>query len=264
VSDLSNGSLQGKVAMVTGAASGIGRSIALKLAAAGVDVSLCDLRAGELAGVHECIEQHRRRVRSTVVDVSRPEQVEQWAANTEECFGRIDILVNSAGIHQNVPFLEVTLEDWNRIIAVNLTGTFLCSQAVAKRMVRRKQGKIVNIASIAGRSGRPAAVPYSASKAAVINLSRSMALALAGSNIKVNAVCPGITATPMWERLDEEKARLLNLPKGEAFRQAVAGIPMRRAAHPDEIADAVLFLCAPSSDYITGQAINICGGLERD
>ncbi len=250
--------------MVTGAASGIGRSIALKLAAAGADVSLCDVRARELAGVRECAGEYGRRVKSMVVDVSRFEQVEQWVAATDRDFGRIDILVNSAGMHQNVPFLEVTLEDWNQIIAVNLTGTFLCSQAVAKRMVRRKQGRIVNIASIAGRGGRPTAVPYAASKAAVINLSRSMALALAESDIRVNAVCPGITATPMWERLDEEKAQLLNLPKGEPFRQAVAAIPLRRAAHPDEIADAVLFLCAPSSEYITGQAINVCGGLDRD
>jgi meso-butanediol dehydrogenase/(S,S)-butanediol dehydrogenase/diacetyl reductase len=256
--------LDGKVAMVTGAARGIGEAIAMELAAAGADVSLCDLRVEDLARVRAGVTALSRRVLPAAVDVSRAEQVEQWVARTQEYFGKIDILVNNAGIIETVPFLEIALDSWDRMLAVNLKGTFLCSQAVARGMVQRKTGKIINIASIAGRTGRSLAAHYAASKAAIISLSRSMALALAEYNITVNAVCPGITATPMWDQLDEEKTRLFKLAKGEAFQQAVKEIPMGRAAHPDEIAEVVLFLCSPGAGYITGQAINVCGGLERD
>ncbi|PYV17071.1 MAG: hypothetical protein DMG07_06640 [Acidobacteria bacterium] len=250
--------------MITGAARGIGRAIAEKLASAGADLALADLRNEDLAATQRICQSHCRRIIASAVDVSRPGDVDAWVAATVRVFGRIDILVNDAGIADTTPFLDITLESWERMLTVNLTGTFLCSQAVARRMVEENGGKIINVASIAGRTGRPLAAHYAASKAGVISLSRSMALALAKHNVTVNAVCPGITDTPMWEQLDEQKARLFGLPKGEALRQAIAEVPLGRAAMPDDIAELVLFLAGPKADYITGQALNVCGGLDRD
>jgi len=250
--------------MITGAARGIGRAIAEKLASAGADLALADLRNDDLAATQRICQSHCRRIIASAVDVSRRGDVDAWVEATVRVFGRIDILVNDAGIADTTPFLDITLESWERMLTVNLTGTFLCSQAVARRMVEENGGKIINVASIAGRTGRPLAAHYAASKAGVISLSRSMALALAKHNVTVNAVCPGITDTPMWEQLDAQKARLFGLPKGEALRQAIAEVPLGRAAMPDDIAELVLFLAGPKADYITGQALNVCGGLDRD
>ena len=253
-----------KVAMVTGAARGIGEAIARKLAAGGANLSIADLNAEDLTAVRQACEEQSRAVMTYSVDISKPEQVEAWVSATMERFERIDILVNNAGIADTVPFLDMTRERWERMLAVNLTGTFLCAQAVARRMVERNSGKIINMGSVAGRTGRPFAAHYAASKAGVIGLSRSMALALAKHNITVNAVCPGITNTPMWEQLDEQKGRLFGLPRGEALRQAVALVPLGRAGQPDDVAELVLFLASSKADYITGQALNVCGGMDRD
>jgi len=258
------GDLDGKVAMITGAARGIGKAIAFSLASHGATLALCDLRCEELEQVGHTLRKRGHDVLTFDVDVSRFQQVERWVEATTKAFGIIDVLVNSAGIIESTPLIDITLESWERVLSVNLTGTFLCCQTVAKKMIQRKSGRIVNISSVAGRSGRRLAAHYAASKAGVINLSRSLALALAEHDITVNAVCPGITATPMWEQLDKEKGELFNLPAGTAFQQAVSEVPLGRAAKPDEIAEVVLFLCSSGAAYVTGQALNVCGGLERD
>lgn len=250
--------------MISGAARGIGASTALKLAEEGADISASDLCVEELEKVCTRIRELDRRCLTERVDIRDSQQVLKWTEQTHNEFGHIDILVNNAGIIETVPFLEIQEKSWDRIINTNLKGTFLCSQIVARIMVSQKDGRIINISSVAGRSGRAFAAHYAASKAAIINLSRSMALALAEHGIRVNAICPGITDTPMWEELDREKAKLFNIPQGRSFQDAISKIPLQRAASPEEIASMVVYLASQNGDYITGQAINICGGMDRD
>lgn len=269
--------LAGKIVIVTGAGQGIGKGIALRLAREGAAVVVAEFNPETAATAAAEIQSGGERALSYPVDVSRAEAVRRLVADVVRAFGRIDILVNNAGVMQTKPLLDLTEEDWDRIIDVNQRGLFLCLQAVATQMVaqvpdevktagraERSYGKIVNLSSISGRRGRPLAAHYAASKAAVISLTQSAALALAPYNINVNAVCPGVVPTPMWQQIDRDRGRLFGLKPGEAMASVVDTIPLRRPGTPEDIAAAVAFFCSPDADYITGQTLNVDGGYEMD
>ncbi len=269
--------LAGKIAVVTGAGQGIGRGIALRLAREGAAVVVAEFNpetAGEVAAE---VEAQGARALSYPIDVTNSEAIRRMVRDVTGTFGRIDILVNNAGAMQTKPLMDLTEDDWDRIIGVNERGLFFCLQTVAAQLIaqvpeevkaagraERSHGKIVNLSSISGRRGRPLAAHYAASKAAVISITQSAALALAPYNINVNAVCPGVVATPMWEQIDRERGLLFGLKPGEAMAAFVETVPLKRAGTPEDIAAAVAFLCSPNADYITGQTLNVDGGYEMD
>lgn len=268
--------LAGKVAIVTGAGQGIGKAVALRLAREGADIVVAECRAETAMQTATEIEALGRHAMAYPVDIARVSAIRQMVGDTVRRFQRIDILVNNAGIMQTKPMLELTEDDWDRIVDVNQRGLFFCLQSVALQMIQqvpdavkmagraeRSFGKIVNLSSIAGRRGRPLAAHYAATKAAVISITQSAALALA-PYINVNAVCPSVVPTPMWDQIDQDRARLFGLKPGAAMAAIIETIPLKRAATPDDIAAAVSFLCSPDADYITGQALNVDGGYEMD
>jgi len=265
----------GKVAVVTGAARGIGRACAVRLAAEGANIAVVDLEAASAADAVAACREHGVEAEAYGADVSRVASIEAMVADVAKRFGTIDILVNCAGIVQNKPFLDVSERDWDPIINVNQKGTTFCTQAVAKVMIKAIpdgeaeysglcHGKIVNFSSISGRRGRDLQVHYAASKAAIISITQSAALALAPKGINVNAVSPSVVMTAMWEQNDREKAAILGLPPGEASKGFIDRIPLRRPGTGEDMAAAVAFLCSEDADYITGQTLNVDGGFEMD
>ncbi len=267
----------GKVAIVTGAGQGIGRAIAVRLADEGADVVAAEHNPETAAAVTREIEAKGRRGLPYPIDVADLVAVTQMVKDVVRTFEHIDILVNNAGVMQTKPMMDLTEADWDRIIAVNQRGLFFCLQMVAMQMIRqvpdevktagrapRSFGKIVNLSSISGRRGRPLATHYAASKAAVISITQSAALALAPYNINVNAICPGVVSTPMWDQIDLDRGRLFGMRPGEAMAAFIETVPLKRAATPEDIAGAVAFLCSPDADYITGQTLNVDGGFEMN
>jgi acetoin reductase-like protein len=268
-----NARLMGKVAIVTGAGQGIGKAIGLRLAREGADVVVAEYNPESASATAAEIRALGRRAFAHPIDVADVAAVRRMVAAAAEQAGHIDILVNNAGVTQTKPMLQVSEEDWDRVVAVNQRGLFFCLQAVATQMVRQlpkeagtagrvKQsfGKIVNLASIAGQRARPLEVHYAATKAAVISITQSAALALAVYGINVNAVAPGVVPTPMWQQIDLERGRLLGLPPGAVLAQFMETIPLGRAGQPEDIAAAVAFLCSADADYITGHTLNVDGG----
>jgi len=244
--------LEGKVAIVTGAAQGIGREIALTLAKEGADITVSDIDPQLAEKVATEIKSLGRQAKAMKADVSNSKEVNQLVGQTLENFKKIDMLVNNAGIDSIIPAIELTEAQWDSIIDINLKGQFLCSQAVGRHMIKQKSGKIVNIASIAGHVARPGQLAYSASKGGVLQLTRVLAIEWARYNINVNAVSPGVTMTPMVERIAKE------FPGHH--KEYMQRIPLRRMATPADIASAVLFLVSSDSDDITGQEIIVDGG----
>ena len=253
--------LSKKVAMVTGASGGIGRAIGFALAGAGAKVLVNDILKDELESVARSIREKKYECQAYPADIAVKEQVEGLIKETVRAFGRIDLLVNCAGILRIAPFLEYREEDWDATIAINLKGTFLCSQSAARQMIKQGVGKIINIASNAGKRALVNNAAYCASKAGVILLTRVMALELARFNITVNALCPGATATEMLTKVqgrDDPKV-LEGIIRGD-LNTYRSGIPMGRLAKPEEQAAMVMYLASDYANHITGQTFVVDGG----
>jgi meso-butanediol dehydrogenase/(S,S)-butanediol dehydrogenase/diacetyl reductase len=258
------GTLEHRVVLITGAARGIGAAAARRLAADGARVVVADLDgpgvqklAAELDGV------------PIQADVTRAEDVARMIDEPYRRWGRLDVLFNNAGVIRVQPLVDVTEAEWDRVLDVNLKAVFFVLQAAARRMKAQPpmagselRGKLIQTASIAGyRGGNHLTTPYSASKAGVISLTRSAAQALAPDRITSNCVCPGAVDTAMWEQLDRELATLHGLAPREAWKRRIAGIPLGRPEKAEDVAGVVAFLAGPDSDYMTGQALKIDGGL---
>ena len=249
------------------------------------------------AGAAHEIRQTGQRALAYPVDVSDVGAVRQIVDDVVAELGHVDILVNNAGVVQTKPMMDLTEQDWDYVVDVNQRGLFFCLQAVAAQMIKQLPeelkasqspadvlsikedgadqganwtgevgsfGKIVNLSSISGRRGRPLSTHYAASKAAIINITQSAALALAPYRINVNAVCPGIVPTPMWDQIDKDRGQLFDAKPGDAVAAFIQTVPLKRAATAEDIAGAVAFFCSPDSDYVTGQALNVDGGYEMN
>jgi NAD(P)-dependent dehydrogenase (short-subunit alcohol dehydrogenase family) len=196
------------------------------------------------------------------MDVTRLADIRRMVDTAMREFGKIDILVNNAGITQVRDPMKLTEEEWNRTLSINAKAAFFCLQAVAREMIPRRSGVILNAASISGRAGKPMLVDYCASKFAVIGITQSMALALAKHGIRVNAVAPGIVDTDMWVQIDREWSALEGKPAGEMKRTRVGAIPLGRIETVEDVANLYTFLASDEASYITGQTYNVCGGLQ--
>ena len=245
-----SGELNGRVAIVTGGAQGIGKAIALTLARHGADVVVTDInleRAQATAQEIEALQVRSLAIKANVADVSATEQM---VKETVDKLGKIDILVNNAGITRDNVLLRMKPEEWDQVMEVNLKGTYACTRAALKFMFRQKNGRIVNIASITGLMGNAGQANYSASKAGIIGFTKAVAREYATRGITVNAVAPGFIDTAMTQAIPEKEREALT-------RQ----IPMERLGTPDDVAAAVYFLVSDLSGYITGQVINVNGGM---
>ncbi len=252
------GRLAGHKAVVTGAGTGIGRAIALKLASEGCDIGLFDRDPVAAEATADAIRAMGRSASVAIGDVAQRSDVARAAQQFLSALGRIDILVNNAGILRTAPFLDVSEEEWDLVLRINLDGAFHFSQVVLPGMVKQGQGAIINMSSWTGKKGVPNHAAYSASKAAIIALTQSLAGEFSEKGIRINAVCPGIIVNTAMRDQAEELNRAQGLPDVNARAKAV---PMRRAGTPEEVADVVAFLASAESGYMTGQAINITGGL---
>jgi NAD(P)-dependent dehydrogenase (short-subunit alcohol dehydrogenase family) len=262
MADHRDGELAGQVAIVTGAGRNIGRAIALALGRMGADVVIAELDAASGARVAGEVRALGRRALALGTDVTRMADLRAMAERTMAEWGRIDVLVNNAGIHKSMTTLDVTEADWDRLLAVNAKGVFFASQAVLPHMIRAQGGNIVSVASMAGKVGLRTSLVYGVTKAAVISMTKSLALAHAADGIRANCVCPGIVDTDMIALVDREAGEgLMGLKPGEYTRQRVAQIPLGRIETPEDVADVVAFLASPGSRYMTGPAINVTGGL---
>jgi D-sorbitol dehydrogenase (acceptor) len=250
--------LEGKVAIITGGARGIGRAIATRYAAEGARVVVADINAAEAEGVAAAIGSGAMGVG---VNVTQQASIDAMVATVVERAGRIDILVNNAGVFEMAPILEITRESYAKQFAVNVEGLLFTLQAVARQMVAQGQGgKIINFASQAGRRGEALVAVYCASKAAVISLTQSAGLGLIKHGINVNGIAPGVVDTPMWDVVDAQFAKYENLPLGEKKRQVGLAVPYGRMGRVEDMTGAAVFLASSDADYIVAQTLNVDGG----
>jgi NAD(P)-dependent dehydrogenase (short-subunit alcohol dehydrogenase family) len=255
----------GRVAVVTGGAGGVGASVSARLAAAGAHVAVWDAHSGAATSVAERISTKAAKAIGLGCDVADQASVTAALDQTRASLGTPSLLVTAAGITHVVPFLDISWDQWRRVLDVNLAGTFLCLQACARTMADEGlAGSVVCIASVAGRGPRPDAAAYAASKAGVISVVRSAAVALARSGITVNAVCPGVVDTDMTRTNARERARQEGITEQTALQRLLDRVPLGRIQTPTDVADVTLFLLSRAGSYVTGQALNACGGLEFD
>lgn len=247
-----------KTALVTGGSGGIGRAVAEAFCRAGGRAIIADIDKKSAEDVADAVGHGSFALH---LDVSRIETLEGDIGAAAERAGRIDLLVNNAAIFDMMPILDITPQSFDRLFAVNVRGFFFVMQAVARLMAADGHGgSIVNMASQAGRRGEAPSSIYAATKATVISLTQSAALALIGQNIRVNAIAPGVVDTPMWDTVDALHAKQLDMPPGEKRRQVGLAVPLGRMGRPEEIAEAVMFLASDQAGYIIGQTLNVDGG----
>lgn len=255
-------SINGKVALVTGAGQGIGRAIALRLANDGADITIMDLNQEKMDEVAEEVRSTGRKATVFKADVSNRDEVYAAIEHTEKDLGGFDIIVNNAGIASIQPLADVTPEEFDKIIRINVAGVLWGIQAAAKKFLERKQkGKIISASSIAGHEGFPLLGVYSATKFAVRALTQAAAKEYASAGITVNAYCPGVVGTDMWVEIDRRMAEITGAKIGESYGKFVGGIALGRAETPEDVAAFVSYLAGPDSDYMTGQSPLIDGGL---
>jgi 3-hydroxybutyrate dehydrogenase len=254
--------LQNRIALITGGGRGIGRAIALAFAGEGAQVAVAARTLEQVEAVaHEIAEQFSTNPLAVVCDVSDVRSVESMFAKVAERFGRgPDIMVNNAGVAESAPITRTDNELWNRLIAINLSGTFYCTRAALPPMVERGWGRVINIASIAGKTGAPYIAAYSASKHGVLGLTRSVALEVATKGITVNAICPGYVDTEMTTRGIENITKKTRLSADEVMDSIKKMSPQNRIIEPEEVAALALLLASEDGRGINGQAINVDGG----
>ena len=255
--------LSKKVAVVTGGSKGIGKAISLRLAREGADIVIADINSKEAEKTATKIQKIWSPCLAIKTDVIRSDDVDKMVEQVIKKFGRIDILVNNAGISSMAPMVDLKERDWDANMSVNAKGVFLCSKAVAKHIIQKKLGKIVNNASLAAKRGARFLAHYSASKFAVLGLTYTMAIELAPYNITVNAVCPGIVETDMIRREWKWEGDIRGMTPDEVRNEVLGEILLGRLCQPEDVAGAVAFLASKDADYLTGQSINVNGGMEN-
>jgi NAD(P)-dependent dehydrogenase (short-subunit alcohol dehydrogenase family) len=256
--------LKGRVAIVTGGARGIGGNIVEGFVKEGAHVVISDILQEEARALAKKLTRDGAKALAVKTDVSRKADADNLAAVTMKEFGRIDILVNAAGIVRDKLLVDIEEEEWDQVLDINAKGVYLVSRAVVPHMIVAKQGKIVNMSSRAGKDAQAGLSHYAASKFAIIGITQALAKELAPYNINVNAVCPGILRTDMWEKILDARSRRTGVPREEIFARAIDTIPLKRPQVPEDITNVVLFLCSEVSRNITGEAINVNGGVRMD
>jgi 3-oxoacyl-[acyl-carrier protein] reductase len=242
--------LEGRIALVTGASQGIGRACALALAQAGATVALAARNEAKLAEVQAEIEASGGKAAAFAIDVASEESIKAGAKSVLERFGKVEILVNNAGITRDGLVLRMKRPDWDAVLSTNLTGAFLLTQALLSAMLKNRWGRVINITSVVGRTGQAGQVNYAASKAGLIGMTRSLAREVASRGVTVNAVAPGYIETPMTAALNESQTTAM-----------VAAIPLGRAGTDAEIAHAVAYLASEGAGYVTGHVLDVNGGM---
>ena len=242
--------LSGKTAIVTGASRGIGAAIAHRLCEAGANVVLCSRSADAVGEVSDTLQGKGHTVHAMAADISQKADVEALIEQTIAQFSQIDILVNNAGITRDTLLMRLKDEDWNAVLQTNLTGTMYCTRAVLRPMIRQKSGRIINISSVVGLAGNAGQANYAAAKAGMIGLTKATAKEVGARGITVNAIAPGFITTDMTAQISEQNQK-----------QLLELIPLRGFGHPEDVADAVCFLASDAARYITGQILQVDGGM---
>jgi acetoin reductase-like protein len=248
--------------IVTGAGRGIGRAIALRFAREGASVAVCDIDPDTAKSTAAEVTDAGGRALEVELDVRSPESVKAMVETVVSAWDGVDVLVNNAGITIAKPVVEFTEEEWERTLDINVKGVFRCSQLVARQMIEQGCGKIINLSSESGKTAKPNFTIYAASKFGVVGFTQGLAQELAPYGINVNAVCPGIVHTPMWEELDRVLAKRMGKKEGEILATRKEQIPLGRLEQPEDVAGVVAFLASEDADYMTGQAVNVTGGRE--
>ena len=242
--------LRGKTAIVTGASRGIGAAIAHRLCEAGANVVVCSRSADAVGAVANTLAAKGYTVQAMAADISQKADVESLIKETTAQFSQIDILVNNAGITRDTLLMRLKDEDWHAVLQTNLTGTMYCTRAVLRPMIRQKSGRIINISSVVGLAGNAGQVNYAAAKAGIIGLTKATAKEVGARGITVNAIAPGFITTDMTAQISEQHQK-----------QLLEMIPLREFGHPEDVADAVCFLASDAARYITGQTLQVDGGM---